>query len=80
MDDDKVTYFDSFGVEYIPKETKKFISGKSITTNIYRMQAYDSIKCGYFCIEFIGFMLNTKRLADFTILFSPRKLFKNVMH
>ena len=39
-----VTYFDSFGVEHIPKETKEFIdSSLSITTNIFRIQAYDSI-------------------------------------
>ena len=31
-----VTYFDSFGVEYTPKKTKKFISNKNITTDIYR--------------------------------------------
>ena len=29
-----VTYFDSFGVEHIPKEIKKFISNKNIKTNI----------------------------------------------
>ena len=28
---DNVTYFDSFGVEYIPKEIKKFIFNKNIT-------------------------------------------------
>ena len=39
---------DSFGVEHIPKEIKKFIENKNITTNIYRLQAYDSIMCGYF--------------------------------
>ena len=33
-------YFDSFGVEHIPKEIKKFIVNKTIT-NIYRIQAYD---------------------------------------
>ena len=50
-------YFDSFGVEHIPKEIKKFIGNKNIITNICRMQAYDSIICGYFCIRFIGFLL-----------------------
>ena len=30
-----VTYFDSFGVEYIPKEIKAFINSKNITTNIF---------------------------------------------
>ena len=41
-----IKYFDSFGVEYIPKEIKKFVGNKNIITNIYRMQAYDSIMCG----------------------------------
>ena len=43
-----VTYFDSFGVEHIPKEIMNFISRKKIITNIYRIQAYDSIMCGVF--------------------------------
>ena len=47
-----VTYFDSLGVEHIPKEIKKSISNKKIKTNIFRIQAYDSIMCEYFCIEF----------------------------
>ena len=38
-----VTYFDSFGVEHIPKEIMKFIDNKNIITNIFRTQAYDSI-------------------------------------
>ena len=50
-------YFDSFGVEHIPKEIKKFIGDKNIITNIYSIQAYDSIICEYFCIGFIDFML-----------------------
>ena len=32
-----ITYFDSFGVEHIPKEVRKFIGNKNIATNIYRM-------------------------------------------
>ena len=36
-----VTYFDSFGVKHIPKEIKAFIDcSLSITTNIFRLQAY----------------------------------------
>ena len=53
-----VTYFDSFGVEHISKEIKELIdSSLSITTNIFRIQAFDSMMCGYFCIGFIDFML-----------------------
>ena len=66
------TYFDSFDVEHIPKEIKAFIDRSlSITTNIFRIQAYDSIMCGYFCIGFIDFMLTGKTLTEFTNLFSP---------
>ena len=40
-----VTYFNSFGVEHIPKEIKTFMSNKNIKTNISRIQAYDSLMC-----------------------------------
>ena len=40
---ENITYFDSFGVEHISKEIRKFI-----VTKIYRMQAYNSMICGYF--------------------------------
>ena len=65
VNDKIVTYFDSFVVEHIPKEIMKFINRKKIITNIYRIQAYDSIMCGYFCIGFINFMFNGKRLTDY---------------
>ena len=72
-----VTYFDSFGVEHIPKEIMKFINRKKIIINIYRIQAYDSIMCGYFWIGFINFMFNGKSLTDYTNLFSPNDFNKN---
>ena len=72
-----VIYFDSFGVEHIPKELKKFIGNKNITTNIYKIQAYGSIMCGYFCTGFIYFMLKDKSLLDYTNLFSPNEYEKN---
>ena len=72
-----VTYFDSFGVELILKEIMEFINHKKIITNIYRIQPYDSIMCGYFCIGFINFMFNGKSLTDYTNLFSPNDFNKN---
>ena len=72
-----IIYFDSFGVEHIPREIMKFIARKKIITNIYRIKAYDSIMCGYFCIGFINFMFNGKSLIDYTNLFSPNDLKKN---
>ena len=50
MNNNNVTYFDSFGVEHIPKEIKEFVKNKNITANIFRIQAYDSVMCEYFCI------------------------------
>ena len=78
-----VTYFDSFSVEHIPKQILKFIEKFLITTNIYRIQAHDSVMHGYFCIGFFNFMLKAKSLTDFhcikyarirvfTDLYSPR--------
>ena len=72
-----VTYFDSFGIEHIPKEIKTFISDKNIKSNIFRIQAYDSIMCEYFCIGFINFMLTDKTLTDFTNLFWLNNFKKN---
>ena len=78
VQNNNVTYFDSFGVEHIPKEIITFIDRSlSITTNIFRIQAYDSIICGYFCIGFIDFMLSGKTLTEFTYLFSPNNYKEN---
>ena len=68
----------TFGVEHIPKEIKKFINNKNIIANIFRIQAYDSVMCGYFCIGVIDFMLKGNNLTDFRNLFSPNN-FKKMM-
>ena len=72
-----VPYLDTFGVEHIPKEIKKSISNKNIKTNIFRIQAYDSIMCGYFCIGFINFIQAGKTLTGFTNFFSSYDFDKN---
>ena len=43
-----IVSFNTFVVKHIPKEIGKFIRNINITTNIYRIQAYDSIMCGFF--------------------------------
>ena len=77
VNNDNVTYFDSFGVEHISKEIIKFIENRNIKTNIFKIQAYDSIMCGYFCIGFIDFMFKGKSLTEYTYLFSPNDFKKN---
>ena len=73
---DNATYFDRFGDEHIPKEFKKIILNKNVTTNIHRIQASVSM-CWYFCIGFIDFILKGKSLLDYTNLFSGNKYEKN---
>ena len=77
VNDKTVTYFDSFGVEHIPKEIKKFVNDKTIIANIFRIQAYVSVMRGFFCIGFIDFMFKGNDLTDFTNLFSSNNFKKN---
>ena len=73
VDGDNLTFFDRFGVEYIPKETEKFIGNKAITPNIYRIQAGYSVMCAYFYIRFIYFIEKDKKFLDDTNLFFPNE-------
>ena len=66
--DNDITYFDSFEVEHVSKE---IVRDKNIKINILRIQANNSITCGYFCIGFTDFILEGKALIDYTYLFSP---------
>ena len=70
-------YYDSFEVEHITKEIRKFIGNKNIKTTIYRIQAYDSIMCGYFCVGFIDLMLKGKSSLQYANLFSLNEYKKN---
>ena len=73
----EIVYFDSFGAEHIPEEIKEFVGNKIIKANSFRVQANNSVMCGYFCIGFINFMLAGKKLSDFTTLVSPYDFDKN---
>ena len=77
VNDNNISYFDSFGVDHIQKEIKKLTGKKNIITNVYRIQAYDSIMCRYFCIGFIDFMLKGKSFIDYKNLLSPNDYEKN---
>ena len=52
------------------KELKSLLKKKkNIKVNILRVQASNSIMCGYFCIGFIDFMLSNKNLTDLQVCF-----------
>ena len=60
MNAENVTYF-----EFL-KKLENSLKIKNISTYIYRIQAWYSIICGLFCIEFIDFMLKSKSILKYT--------------
>ena len=79
MQNNNVTYFTFFGVEHIPKEIRTFIGNKNIKTNIFRIQAYDSIMYGYFCIELVDFIHAGKNLTQYTKIFFHQIILRKMM-
>ena len=67
----EIIYFDSVGVEHVPKVIKKIIGHKSIKINGFRIQANNSTMCVYFCVGFIDFMVADISLIDYISLLSP---------
>ena len=59
----KLFYFDSYAIPYIPDIIKNQYSDNKIITNIYRIQSNDSNECGKFCIMFI--QSNIKNESDY---------------
>ena len=45
------------------------IHSENITTNIFRIQVFDSIMCRCFCFGFFDSMLNVKSLLEYTNYF-----------
>ena len=64
-------------MEHIPKGIKTFVNRKNMKTNIFRIQAYNSIMCEYFCIGFIDFIFAGKTLTEYTNLFPQNNFKKN---
>ena len=60
MNNNDVNYFDIFGTEHIPEKIKAFINNKNIKTNIFRVQAYDPVMCGYFLLDLLILCLKEK--------------------
>ena len=57
------SYFDSYGISFIPDIIKNQYPNSKIITNIYRMQSNSSNECGKFCIMFI--QSNIKNESDY---------------
>ena len=68
-------YFDSFGVRPL-KEVEDLVQ-KDLYYNTYRLQAFDSNKCGYFCIDFINNVRGFKSFHDWLMKFDVIDFEKN---
>ena len=44
---------DSFGVKHIPNKIKEWMGNKNIMTNIFKIQAYDSIMWNTFALDLL---------------------------
>lgn len=75
---DRCYYFDSFGISP-PPEIERFMQGKEIIRNTYRIQALNSIMCGYFCIYIIDEMCKGRKFYDVLLEFDPNKYRVNDM-
>ena len=65
------------GLNIFQKKLNSSKGIKAFKTNIYGIKTKDSIKCGFFCIGFIDFMINGKSLLECTSFFSPDDYEKN---
>ena len=74
--DNKLFYFDSYGIPFIPDIIKK--QYKKIIVNIYRIQSIDSNECGKFCILFIQANIqNESDYIKFLLQFHKNNFQKN---
>ena len=59
----KLFYFDSYGIPYVTDVIRKKYPNSKIITTIYRTQGDLSVECGKFCIMFI--QSNIKNESDY---------------
>ena len=66
----KIFYFDSYGVAFIPDIIKNQYPNYKFICNIYRVQSIDSNQCGKFCILFVrGNIKNENDYNNFLLQF-----------
>ena len=74
----KIFYFDSYGVAYIPDIIKNQYPKHKFICNIYRIQSMDSNQCGRFCILFAKSNIkNENDYNNFLLHFEKNNFSKN---
>ena len=76
----KIFYFDSYGVPFIPNIIKKQYPNYKFICNIYRIQSTDSNQCGRYCVLFIrSNVKNENDYNNFLLQFEKNDFLKNDM-
>ena len=74
----KCFYFDSFGVNIVSDNIRKFVSKyKKVTDSDVCIQDIRSEACGYFCVAFMNNVNTVKSYDNFMKQFDYDKLYKN---
>ena len=75
---DKIFYFDSYGVAYTPDFIKNQYPNHKFICNIYRIQSVDSNQYGQFCILFVkADIKNENDYNNFLLQFKENYFLKN---
>ena len=75
---DKIFYFDSYGVPFIPDIIKKQYPNHKFICNIYRTQSMNSNQCARFCILFVKSNIkNENDYNNFLLQFEKNDFLKN---
>ena len=75
---DKIYYFDSYAVSFIPDIIKKQYPKHKFICNIYSIQSMDSNQCGRFCILFVKSNIkNENDYNNFLLQFEKNNFLKN---
>ena len=75
---DKIFYFDSYGVAYIPDIIKNYYPKHKFICNIYKIQSMDSNQYGRFCILFVkADIKNENDYKNFLLKFEKNNFLKN---
>ena len=73
----KIFYFDSYAVSFIPDIIKNQYPNHKFICNIYRIQSIDSNQCGRFCILFIkSDIKNENDYNNFSLKFKTNHFLK----
>ena len=75
---DKIYYFDSYAVSFIPDIIKNQYPNHKFICNIYRIQSMDSVQCTRHCILFVEYNIkNENDYNNFLIKFEKNNFLKN---